>query len=419
MTQAEELTGIHDRIRKYFEENLLPFWMINGPDPEYGGFLSYFDQAGRPTGETTKTFLMQIRFLYSMSSAHRAGYGGGECERLARYGADFILDNFWDEEEEGWVWIADRDGKPTVRDKVGYGQCFALYTFSEYFLATGDPRGREAADRTYAAIHQHMVDVRHGGYRELMEENWEPKPAGPFGGDRKSLDVHMHMMEALTTYYEMTRHPTHRRRLVEVIQLILTKMLHPDNGLGFIHFSHDWTPLPRIIFSTEWGRDAMDDSGQAPMDQTSPGHNVEFVWLLLRAADILGIPRSDYAGVARPICDHCVEIGIDHEYGGVYADTPMGQPTQITEKQFWQQSEVLIGMFDAYLLFGEQKYLDAFLNVYRFLFSKFINHEAGGEWYERLDRKGNIIDGVLAHAWKINYHTIRSMIQTLARLPPP
>ena len=416
MASAEELAGVRDSVEKYFEESLLPFWTIKGPDPKYGGFLSYFDRNGSPTGETVKTFLMQIRFLYSMSSAHRAGYGGGECERLARYGAEFILENYWDEEEEGWFWIAERDGTPAVRDKVGYGQCFALYAFSEYFLATGDPCGREAADRTYAAIHKHMVDVRNGGYFELMERNWTPKPAGQAGGDRKSLDVHMHMMEAFTTYYEMTGHPTHRRRLIEVIQLIQTKMLHPGNGLGYIHFAYDWTPLPRIIFATEWGRDAMQDSGEAPLDQTSPGHNVEFAWLLLHAADVLEIPRSEYARVIRPICDHCVEIGIDHEYGGVYADTPMERPVETTEKQFWQQSEVLIGMLDAHALLGDQKYLDAFLNVYEFLFSKFINYEAGGEWYERLDRKGNVIDDVLAHAWKINYHTIRSMIQTIKRL---
>jgi mannobiose 2-epimerase len=416
MASAEVLTGIRNRIHNYFVESLLPFWTGHGPDPEYGGFLSYFDRNGSPTGETVKTFLMQIRFLYSMSSSHRAGYGGGDCERLARYGADFILENYWDDEEEGWVWIAERDGTPTVLDKIGYGQCFALYTFSEYFLATGDPRGREAADRTYAAIQKHMADSRHGGYFELMERDWSPKPAGKTGGDRKSLDVHMHLMEALTTYYEMTGHPTHRRRLIEVVELILTKMLHPGNGLGYIHFSYDWTPLPRIIFSTEWGRDAMHESGEAPIDQTSPGHNVELIWLLLHAADVLWIDKSEYAGVVRPICDHCVKFGIDHEYGGVYADTPMERPTESTEKQYWQQSEVLIGMLDAYALLGDEKYLDAFFNTERFLFSKFVNLEAGGEWYERLDREGNIVDGVLAHAWKINYHTIRSMIQTITRL---
>ena len=64
-------------------------------------------------------------------------------------------------------------------------------------------------------------------------------------------------------------------------------------------------------------------------------------------------------------CDHCIAFGIDPEYGGVYADVPMTRPTSLTEKQFWQQAEVLIGMLDAYLLFGDEKYWLAFRKLTR------------------------------------------------------
>ncbi len=50
------------------------------------------------------------------------------------------------------------------------------------------------------------------------------------------------------------------------------------------------------------------------------------------------------------------------------------------------------------------------------MFGKFVNLAAGGEWYERLDRFGVPIDDALGHAWKISYHTVRSMIQTVQRL---
>ena len=132
--------------------------------------------------------------------------------------------------------------------------------------------------------------------------------------------------------------------------------------------------------------------GQRRSTRPSPGHNVEFAWLLLHAADILGIPRAQYADVLRRKCDHCVEFGIDHEYGGVYADVPMTRPTTQTEKQFWQQAEVLIGMLDAYALLGDEKYWQAFRNVYDFVFSKMVVMEAGGEWYERVDRAGTPLD---------------------------
>ena len=226
----------------------------------------------------------------------------------------------------------------------------------------------------------------------------------------------MHMMEALTTFYEMTRHPTHHRRLLESIDLILTRMLRPD-GTGYVQFTMDFQPIPAILFAVSWGRDAKPLDGVArPLNMTSPGHNVEFAWLLLHAADILGIPRQTHAELVRKIMGHCIRFGIDHQYGGVYADTPADAPTTQYEKQFWQQAEVLIGMLDAYAMFGEEQYWGAFQNVYDFLFTKMVNLAAGGEWFERLDREGKPIDDVLGHAWKICYHSVRSMIETVRRL---
>jgi mannobiose 2-epimerase len=418
MPAAAEVAGVLEKSQSYLTEKLLPFWIENSPDYECGGFLTHFDTHGKATGETVKTFLAQIRMLYTMSSAHRAGYGDGRCAELARMAADFILDHYWDEEHEGWIWIADREGNPICYDKVGYGHCFGIYSFSEYYLATGDERGREAALRTYAAICSHMIDFRHGGFIELFHRDWTPLEGATSGGDRKSLDVHMHMMEAFTNLYEMTGNVTHRRHLLEIIDLLLTKMMHPENGLGIAQFAYDFTPLRAINFDTTWGRDADPEEGNEakPMDQTSPGHNVEFAWLLLHAADILGIPAETYAHVLRTTCDHCIAFGLDQEHGGVYADVPMDRPTKLTEKQFWQQGEALIAMLDAYRLLGGETYWQAFRNVFDFLFDKMIAMDAGGEWYERLDRQGNVLDSDLAHSWKINYHSVRAMVQSVERL---
>jgi mannose/cellobiose epimerase-like protein (N-acyl-D-glucosamine 2-epimerase family) len=413
---VDQIQGVLLNLERYLTKSLLPFWTERSVDPLAGGFLTYFDRDGRPTGETTKTFLMQIRMLYTMASAHRAGYGEGKCAELAAKGADFLA-HYWDKENEGWNWIADRYGNPTLRSKIGYGQCFGMYAFSEYFMATRDDRGRDAAQRTYAAICKHMADTRHGGYFEIMQPDWGPERPGKYGGDRKSLDVHMHMMEALTNMYEMTGHATHRRRLLETIDLLIDKMLRPESGTGYIQFSTDFQPLPAILFEVAWGRDAEPEDGVArPLELTSYGHNVEFAWLLLHAADILGQPRDMYAQVVRRILDHTLEYGIDHKYGGVFVEGPYDAPTALTEKQFWQQAEVLVGMLDAYALFGDEKYWEAFENLLDFVFEKFVNLEAGGEWYERLDREGNPIDDALGHAWKISYHTVRSMVQSIKRL---
>ncbi|MBN1541388.1 AGE family epimerase/isomerase, partial [candidate division KSB1 bacterium] len=262
-----------------------------------------------------------------------------------------------------------------------------------------------------------MSDTRNGGYYEIMQTDWQPERPGRFGGDRKSLDVHMHMMEALTRLVELTGHPSHRRRLGEVIDLIVTRMLHPEFGLGYMQFSLDFSPLPAILFETEWGRDAEPADGLArPLDTTSYGHNVEFAWLLLHALEILGDPLEPYLPLVRQIVDHCCSYGIDSSTGGVCVDGPFRGAPRDREKQFWQQAEVLVGLLDALRLFEDPGYWTAFRQLYDYIFEKFVCWSGGGEWFERLDRDGNPIDDALGHAWKINYHTVRAMIQVVHRL---
>lgn len=76
----------------------------------------------------------------------------------------------------------------------------------------------------------------------------------------------------------------------------------------------------------------------------------------------------------------------------------------------------MIGMLDAYLSFGEERYWKAFRNIYDFVFTHMVAVKAGGEWYERVDREGNVVDSALGHGWKVNYHTVRGMIQVIRRL---
>ena len=124
---------------------------------------------------------------------------------------------------------------------------------------------------------------------EFFEADWEPKQPGVYGGDRKSLDVHMHLMEAFTNLYEATGDPKHKRDACRVIDLLFKRMIHPEYGTGIAQFAFDWTPLRAILFKNVWGSDRDVDEGARPMNNTSFGHNVEFAWLLRHSIDILGL----------------------------------------------------------------------------------------------------------------------------------
>ena len=107
--------------------------------------------------------------------------------------------------------------------------------------------------------------------------------------------------------------------------------------------------------------------------------------------------------------------GIDNEFGGVFVEGPHAGGVSDREKEFWQQAEVLTAMLDAYIMFHDSVFLEAYRNVHRFVFDKMINKEVG-EWFPLLTREGDPIWTHMGHSWKINYHTVRAMVLSINRL---
>jgi mannose/cellobiose epimerase-like protein (N-acyl-D-glucosamine 2-epimerase family) len=403
--------------QNHLVNELLPFWTTRMKDETNGGYLTHFDKNGKDTGEDEKSLIAQTRCLFTISSAYRAGYGKDNFASMAKHGADFILDKMWDKEYGGFFWMMDRKGNVKIDQKIIYGHCFAIYSLSEYTLATGDPRGIEYAGKAFDLLQKYCVDSMYGGYWEMFHRDWTLCAPGSQGGDRKTLDVHMHLMEALTTLYECTNQEVHRRKLLEDIDLLINRFIHPVYKTGIPQFFKDWTIAPQIKFDIIWGWDRFSEEGQKgnATDNTCYGHNAEFAWLLIHALNILKINPEIHSDLFRTIFDHTINNGIDYEYGGVYVEGPHSGGVYDKEKEFWQQAEVLIGLLDAIIIFGDNKYWDAYKNVHRFVFDKVIN-KAVGEWYPLLTRRGDPIWTHMGHSWKINYHSVRSMIQSIQRL---
>lgn len=409
--------ALREEIVSYLNNCLLPFWISRTVDKEYGGFLTHFDEFGNDSGEDEKSLIAQSRSVFTYSSAHRAGYGGGKLAEMARHGVDFLLNKMWDEEHGGFYWMMNRKGEVVIDEKIVYGHSFAIYSLSEYTLATGDPRGREYAEKVFDLLQKHAVDTFYGGYWEMFHRNWELKGPGAAGGDRKTLDAHMHLMEAFTTLYECTGQQVHRRKLLESIELLTKKIMHPQYGTGIPQFWADWTVAPQIKFDIVWGWDRFSEDGQkaSAEDNTSYGHNSEFAWLLMHALDILKLPYDLHHDQIQKSFSHSVDNGIDWEFGGVFVEGSHAGEVYDREKEFWQQAEMLIGMLDAYRYLKDEKYWNAYVNVHRFVFDKMINHKLG-EWWPLMTRQGEPIWRHMSHSWKINYHDVRSMVQSVVRL---
>jgi mannose/cellobiose epimerase-like protein (N-acyl-D-glucosamine 2-epimerase family) len=412
-----DIAELKKEAENHLVNELLPFWITRMKDETNGGYLTHFDKNGKDSGEDEKSLIAQTRCLYTISSAYRAGYGKDNFAALARHGADFLLDKMWDKEYGGFFWMMDRKGNVKIDKKIIYGHCFAIYSLSEYTLATGDPRGLDYASKVFDMLQKYCVDSMYGGYWEMFNRDWTLCAPGSQGGDRKTLDVHMHMMEAFTTLYECTKLEVHRRKLLEDIDLLINRFIHPVYKTGIPQFFKDWTVAPQIKFDIIWGWDRFSEEGQKgnATDNTCYGHNAEFAWLLIHALHILKINPETHSDLFRTIFDHTINNGIDYEFGGVYVEGPHSGGVYDKEKEFWQQAEVLTALLDAVILFGDEKYWDAYKNVHRFVFDKVIN-KGVGEWYPLLTRRGEPIWTHMGHSWKINYHTVRSMIQSIQRM---
>ncbi|CCH54025.1 N-acylglucosamine 2-epimerase [Fibrisoma limi BUZ 3] len=414
---TEQLHTYRQELYQHLTKELLPFWTARTVDQTYGGFITHFDQHGNDTGEDEKSLIAQTRSIYTYASAHRAGYGNGQLANLARHGVDYLLSRMWDTEHGGFYWMTNRAGKVLIDEKIVYGQSFAIYCLSEYTLATGDPRGAAYAQQVFDLLQKYAVDSAHGGYFEMFHRDWTLKGPGSAGSDRKTLDAHMHLMEAFTTLYECTQQPIHRRKLLEVIDLLVRRIMHPEYGTGVPQFWADWQVAPQIKFDIIWGWDRFTEDGvkRAAEDNTSYGHNAEFAWLLMHALDILEIPQDTYREQLIKSFAHAIDYGVDWEFGGIFVEGSHSGAVYDREKEFWQQAEVLIGFLDAYRLTGDERYWDAYANVHRFVVDKMMNHTVG-EWWPLMTRQGVPIWTHMSHSWKINYHTVRSMIQSIRRL---
>lgn len=401
----------------HLKNELLPFWFERCKDHVNGGYITHFDKNGEDTGENIKSSLAQARSIYTFSSAHRAGYGNGKCLEYAKHGVDFLINKMWDTEHGGVFWTTDRAGQVLVDEKIVYVHSFVIYSLSEYTLASGDLIGLKYAEKCFDLLQKYAADTMHGGYYEMFEKDWTLKGIGSAGGDRKTLDVHMHLMEAYTTLYECSQKEVHKRKLLETIAILTKKIIHPKYLTGIPQFTIDWKVAPQIKFDIIWGWDRFTDDGVKgeAEDNTSYGHNVEFAWLLMHAMEIAEIPFDTYRKIIQQQFDHAMADGIDWEFGGVYVEGSHKGGVYDREKEFWQNAEMLIGLLQGCIVFDVEKYLPIYENVHRFVFDKMINHNVG-EWIPLLTRKGIPIWEHMSHNWKINYHTVRAMVQSIERM---
>jgi len=409
------LRQVHNEMTHILSEGVIPFWVTRGIDRENGGFLTSFDADGRAVEQRAKYLVTQTRMLWGFSRLYRK-YGEEHYLEAARSGFRFLRDHFWDPDYGGWFWSSDPAGKALDRGKVVYGESFAIYALVEFAGACASDEARHLAEATFDLLQKYATDTRHGGYFENLEPDWQRSGPGFEAGDRKSLDIHMHLMEAFTELAALTGAEIHRRKLLEVTDVIVSRMIDAESGSGGNQYDERFQPIAPIAIRRTWNAERKSGERAADARQTtSYGHNIELVWLVHRACGAADVPTARYHGYTRRLAEHTLRFGVDREYGGVFRDgLPDGTPL-VRDKEWWQNCESLVGFLDAYHEFEDERYLEAFQSVWNFTRDHLYNN-VQGEFRQLTDRAGNVLAGDLGNPWKAFYHSGRALLESMARL---
>ncbi len=400
---SERSAEIAGRIQKVLTENIIPFWYPEVVDGDHGGYRLHHDRQGRRLEDAPKVTVTQARVLWFFSRLLESPYGRPEYREAARHGFRFLADHVWDPEYGGFYWSVSADGVGPIQDgKHLYAQAFALYGLACYARVTGDGEAVRLAQRLLSLIEEKAHDPRYGGYRENLSRDWsavtgsEPSPLGP-SPDVKTMNTHLHLMEALTEYRRLHDTPLVRERLAELVLIESNAVIRKPYCQGTDVYRPDWTPVLE---------------GSAAM--TSYGHDLENVWLLMEALEGLDVPQAPLVDFYRAVWEAALRWGYDRALGGFWYRGELGKPASVLTKEWWVQAEALVSALRMYRATGEQRYFEVFEKLWEWIETRQVDWTYG-EWFANIEPDGSV-RGDKAGPWKGPYHNARAMLECLELL---
>ena len=372
--------------------NILPFYARYLMDREQGGFYGAISNDGTVEMQAPKGLVQHSRLLWTYAYAARQLQDDSYLE-LANRAYLYLLKNFVDAQYGGFFWLVAADKRPFSTNKLTYGHAFAIYGFSEYYLATGDEAALETAVSLYHLLEKHTWDNEFGGYFEAYLADWTRAPEinvdEVVGIVDKTMNTHLHLLEAYTNLLRAWDNAQLRESLRTLIDIMLNAIIDQATGHMKLHFSRDWQSLTPPI---------------------SYGHDIEASWLLVEAAEVLG--DVDLLASVQQVALHMAQAAYDK---ALDADGSLRYEDHDTDRIWWAQAEAMVGFLNAYQLNGNPQFLEASLNCWRYVQMALVDHE-NGEWFYGRTASGDLMPGVKAGAWKTPYHNGRSCLEIMQRI---
>jgi len=398
-TGKRGLTRFLAQVSEHLFEFYLPFWCGPALDPQNGGWMAWLSNDLKPDRTQPKGLIVQARILWAFSAAHRFRpvpiYG-----QMAERAFDFVMNRCWDAQHGGAFWRLSDEGKVLDDSKKIYGQAFYIYALAEFHRAFGRHAALARARELFELIERHAHDAKFGGYVEVCRRDWSE--AGPDArlsdkdmNEKKSMNNHLHVLEAYTNLYRVWPDARVATRLRGLIKIFLTKILDARTR----HLHH--------FFDEQW---------RVRSDTYTFGHDIEASWLLCEAAEALrDAPRLKRV---QRVAAEMAAVAFTEGLGADGALSYEGRDGKIIDpgRECWPQAEAMVGFLNAFEISGDGKYLDAALRVWNYIQLHLVDR-AHGEWFWRINPDGQP-DPKLPKVgeWKGPYHATRACLETLRRL---
>lgn len=408
----ESYRKLAEEVEAALHRDVLDAWFPRAVDNQHGGFSSEFTRDWKPLGSQGKFSVFQGRMTWiSSQAAIRRPELKERFLPIAQHGVEFLDNVLWDKEYGGFFWGVDDAGKVTSfygDGKELYGESFGLYGAAAAYQATHDPKALDLAQRAFHWIDQHAHDSANGGYFEYLKRDGTPVerdpnsvsadsvPVGGFLVGYKSMNTHIHLLEALTQLYEVWKDDTLRQRLEEMLAIVRDKVCVAP-GVMNLFFTNDWKPIP---------------------DHDSYGHDVETAYLMLEAEDVLGKPHDRKTlQMARMLVDHALAYGWDKDSGGFYREGTTFGKTEDKSKDWWVEMEGLNSLLLMHEMYGREsdRYFKAFQQQWWFIKNYQIDSEFHGV-YQLVGPDGPDTKLNKGGIWKAGYHDGRALLNVSERL---
>jgi mannobiose 2-epimerase len=393
-----KLSTLKEELTIHLREKILPFWIKKMVDHEHGGFYGWANNDGMITIIASKGAVMNTRILWTFSAAYsmfRDPHYLEMAERSFKYLVDFFIDN----QQGGIYWMLDYNGNPVESKKQIYAQAFAIYSFSEYFKATGNKMALEQAKKIFQLVEKHSFDPKQNGYFEAFDRHWrildDLRLSHKDINEKKTLNTHLHILEAYSRLLSVMHDDTLLGRLVNLIDLFINRFIHPASHHLIMFFDENWNSRSNLL---------------------SYGHDIETSWLLTEAAEVTGsellMEECRFSSVK--MAETILENGRDID-GSIYNEVKEDSMLD-DDRHWWPQAEGMVGFMNAYEHTGDEIYVEAILELWEFI-KKHIIHPELGEWYFRVNNRYEPApDEEFAGPWKGPYHNGRMCMELIRRI---